>query len=267
MAVPTSTLLTLPPEIRTAIYSNLFDLPFPIHLRTPSHRRLKCSRIDKNDPRGILAACKQLRCEALPIFFSLNMLMFRNSHDAMEFLQDGKIHQSIRRVITKIAIDDGDASFRSTNLWEAQFSILSALPYLPILETIEFRVYARHDNLDLMKYFKDLRSCWNEFSKQSNADYTDKSACSGFTPSEANARTVNGIRGAGLIVDSICSRARYEVGDKSAFIFLNCNNLIVGQPGKTKTLLGGADQAAAQRLKRVGTIALRDENTLRFTDD
>jgi hypothetical protein len=66
MAVPTSTLLTLPPEIRTAIYSHLFDSPFPIHLRTPSHRRLKCSRIDKDDPRGILAACMQLAVKLCP---------------------------------------------------------------------------------------------------------------------------------------------------------------------------------------------------------
>ena len=90
----TPTLLNLPPEIRTAIYHHLFAVPYPIHLRTPSQRRLRCSRIAKQDPRGILSTCQQLRREALPIFFSLNMLVFRHTVDALEFLNDQKIHHS-----------------------------------------------------------------------------------------------------------------------------------------------------------------------------
>lgn len=264
----TTGLLSLPPEIRTAIYTLLFDSPYPIYLRTPSHRRLKCSRIDKKDPRGILATCHQLRREALPIFFNLNVLQFRNSIDALEFLNDASIHQSISQVISRIAVDDGDASFHISNLWQAQSCILSLLPSLPNLDTIEFRVYARHDNPDLMKTFKDVRGCWNDFSKQCRDPHPAKKRCFfGSVPCEVYSRTIEAILQTGLTVESLCSRARYEVGDKLTIVYLNCNNLIVGKSGKTKTLLGGADQAAPQRMKRVGTIALRDENTLRVLDD
>ncbi len=262
-----STLLTLPPEIRTTIYSHLFSSPYPIHLRTPSTRRLKCSRIDKKDPRGILSVCQQLRREALPIFYSLNILYFRNSLDALEFFQDQKIHRSIREVISKIAVDDGDTSYHVTHLWEAQFWILSALPSLPNLETMEFRVYARHDNAELMKAFKDIQCCWNEFSKHAQVKDAEKRSFFGSVPYELYSDVFDTVVRSGLVVDFISSRAKYEVGDKTALVFLNCNNLIVGRPGMTKTLLGGADVAATQRLTRVGTMALRDENTLRFTDD
>ena len=263
----TSTLLSLPPEIRTAIYNHLFDSPYPIHLRTPSHRRLKCSRIDKKDPRGILSSCRKLRCEALPVFFNLNTLCFRNSLDALEFFQDDQIHQSIRQVISKCSIDDGDASFHKSSLWAAQSRILSLLPTLPNLETMEFRVYARHDNPDLMKAFKDIRCCWNEFSRQAQASDADKRTFFGSIPYELYSLTFEAIRETGLVVECLCSRAKYEVGDKTALVFLNCNNLIVGKPGMAKSLLGGADQAATQRVKRVGVMALRDENTLRFSDE
>ena len=265
--IKTSTLLTSPPEIRTAIYKHLFDSAYPIHLRTPSHRRLKCSRIDKEDPRGILSVCHQLRREALPIFFSLNILYFRNSLDALEFFQDQKIHQSIREVISRIVVDDGDTSFQFTHLWEAQSWILSALPTLPNLETMEFRVYARHDNTELMKGFKDIRCCWNEFSKQAKVKDAEKRSFFSSVPYELYSDVFDAVTQSGLVVDCIYSRAKYDIGDKTASVFLNCNNLVVGRPGMTKTLLGGADQAATQRCTRVGTLALRDENTLRFTDD
>jgi hypothetical protein len=265
-----ATLLTLPPEIRTSIYHHLFAQSYPIHLRTPSHRRLKCSRIDKKDPRGILSACRQLRCEALPIFFSLNILHFRNSCDTLEFLTDPKIHTSIRQVISKVAVDDGDASFQNDKLWEIQSHIISLTPQLPNLEIMEFRVYARHDNTDLMEKFKELRCAWNTFSKACDGSDSDsEGSCvvrciparsyGEGTPSDS-------IQDLGLKAESLCSRTRYEIGDKTALVFLNCNNLIMGRPGQTKTMLGGADQAAGQRCKRVGTMALRDENTLRWTD-
>ena len=195
------------------------------------------------------------------------MLQFRNSLDALEFFQDQRIHPSIRQVISRIAIDDGDASFHISNLWEAQSCILSMLPTLPNLETIEFRVYARQDNAELMKNFKDIRCCWNEFSKQAPVSDTEKRSFFGSVPLELYSRTLDAVTQSGLVVDCICSRARYEVGDKSALVYLNCNNLIVGRPTMTRTLLGGADQAASQRLKRVGIMALRDENTLRFSDE
>lgn len=120
-----------------------------------------------------------------------------------------------------------------------------------------------------MEKFKVLRCAWNKFSKQCqppgqlatclfakcSKDRTHREG----TPAES-------IRETGLEAESLCSRTRYEVGDKTAMVFLNCNNLIIGKPGSTKTMLGGADSAAMQRMTRVGIMALRDENTLRWSD-
>ena len=261
------TLLNLCPEIRNAIYNHLFAEPYSIHLRTPSQRRLRCSRTAKNDPRGILSTCQQLRREALPIFFNINMLIFRHTVDALEFLNDQGIHQSIRNVISKIAIDDGDISFANSNLWEAQARVLEQLPFLQNLQTIEFRIYARHDSLELMRKLKAVRCCWHELSLLSRGITPPNSNHSSGASKDICPHLLNAFEHANLQVDTISSKCRYDVGDKNAFVYLECMSLIAGKPGELATLLGKAEQAAAQRLQRVGTRALRDENTLRSIDD
>lgn len=92
------TFFDLPPEIRVNIYSYIVveDHPFQI-LTRPGPYRVRAQRIDVPEP-DLLAVCKLIRKEAMPIFYGANIFepLFGNSYlDTAEFvawLPDEKVN-------------------------------------------------------------------------------------------------------------------------------------------------------------------------------
>jgi hypothetical protein len=255
-------LLTLPPELREIILCNLFDTPRLVPIRCPSRCRLRQSRIDKDDPSGILYACRLLRQESVPKFFAKNTLRFRHSREILEFLGDRKLDPRVKFNITRIAVDDGDI-MDLAQLQKAQSDIiLNTFPLMPSLRAIEFRVWARTDNEHFYNNLNQLYEYWKSIKLARDTN-------SAMQPDSANApdAAVSILRSQGIHVSLHKSKEKYSSSTlyrltQPENVHLYVHNLLLSRCPQENRKLDCAKMAVYQRMKNAGATHIKDENVL-----
>lgn len=259
----TSRLLDLPPEIRDVILRQLFSPPLRCHQRSPSHRRLRASRIDKNDARGVLSACRLLRREALPVFCDHAVLIFRRAADVVEFVDDPRLDCTIKENAARIAVDEGDVNDLLGVRVSQMRAIQHGLAQLPRFRTIEFRVYARTDNIRFLHNLNALDEIYESMRKA----YDDRRS----KPDDQSTNYADFTHRYGTVVDtmlahkvmlSVCtSRERYQADNQNIphDVYLKVCNLVVKKKGIEPPILGMAQQAVKERLKVTGATHITDK--------
>ena len=247
-------LLALPSEVRDAIYFYVFDQSQQIRLQSPHRRRLRPARVERNDPRDLLETSRRIRYEAIPIFYHVNTLVFRKSCEAIEYLADIKIHPAVRHSLTRIAVDDGDATDYDT-LRSSQFQLsICCLKSLPNFNSLEFRAYARSDEPIVEDNLMGIETGWTEIDKLANNSHSEPES---FSPefAEAVAPLTDALHEHKIQVNVITTSAQYEGRDKTTMqqeLNLRCTNVILDKHRMTASALGMAENAAATRYRRVG---------------
>lgn len=244
-------LLNLPSEIRDTIYFYVFNESQPIHLRSPTCRRLRPAHVERKDPRDLLETCQRIRYEAIPIFYHINSLVFRKSCEALEFLSDAKIHPAVRHSVTRIAVDDGDINDHGV-LRDAQFQLAShCVRSLPNFAFLEFRTYARTDNTPLSINLTNLFTDWKRLDELTNLGQTTTKLFDNVYVEQATP-LAHALLGAKMHVKVQRSVAKYDVGGKTELVSLSCCNVVIDKDGKTPSTLGCAKAATKKRMKKVG---------------
>jgi hypothetical protein len=265
-----SPFLSLPPEIRTIIFHHLFENRRLAHLRSPSHRRLRAARTDKEDTSGVLQTCRLLRQEAIPPFYSRSTLVFRHSTDVLEFLKDSGLSGSIRENVAHIAVDDGDVKDVKSVRESQKVTILQTFAHLPRLKMLEFRVYARTDNADWLRNLNSLHNFWvlltvEITSKRMGFFIVDEDSSSKDVISELALRLMDI---PDLKVSLARSQAKYQaarmnIPDQTDLVV---RNLVLCRGAQGKALmapaLGGAEAAVASRILVTGAMHIADDNIL-----
>ena len=168
-------LLDLPPEVRNLIYKFSFEQPKPMRLRCPSQRRLRPSRPSREDARGLLDCCRQIRSEAITLYYSLNALVFRSESDAVAFMSDSDIHPLIRPSLTHIAVDFGDST-DADNILKDHISLVdSCVGDLPRLRVLETRFYARTMDTCTSSHFRTLAMAFDALEGDMNTPPSPRS--------------------------------------------------------------------------------------------
>jgi hypothetical protein len=270
MSLRESPFLSLPPEIRTIIFHHLFEHGRLVHLRSPSHRRLRAARTDKGDTSGVLQTCGLLRQEAIPSFYSRSTLVFRRSTDVLEFLKDSSLSGSVQENVSHIAVDDGDVKDVKCVRESQKVTILQAFAYLPRLKMLEFRVYARTDNADWLRNLNSLHNFWvlltvEITSKRMGFFIVDEDNDSKDVISELALKFIDN---PDINVSIARSQAKYQaarmnIPDSTDLVV---RNLVLrrGAQGANPILpaLGGAEAAVASRILVTGAMHIADDNIL-----
>lgn len=265
-------LMTLPPEIREIILTYLFDTPRLVHIRCPSHCRLRQSRIDKDDPSGILYVCRLLRQEAIPPFFAVNTLRFRHSSEILDYLTDPRLDPRISYNLTRIAVDDGDVmDLEALKLAQAT-AILTTFTMAPRLRALEFRAWARTDNEHYLTNLNELYEFW-EFIK--TARYGDSTGNAPdavafhdlVTDGQHRTLVMDIVRSAGFHVIVQDSKEKYSSAALSRLtqpdgVYLHVCNLLLSKKRNEERKLECAKNAVSQRMKVAGATHIKDENVL-----
>ncbi|ETN37249.1 uncharacterized protein HMPREF1541_08240 [Cyphellophora europaea CBS 101466] len=263
----TACLMNLPSEIRELILLHLFDTPQLIHLRSPAHCRLRASRIDKDDASGALSVARLLRQEAVPIYFTVNTLVFRHTSDVLEFMSDVRISQGVKDNISRIAVDDGDVMDLG-QLKDAQLSVIdSTFTHLPRLQVLEFRAWARTDNAHYLGNLNSLAVFWETLEKD-GPPTTSKAALSAYM----NAMIVNSyylsaknaMRKTRVNITIKEAQEKYTAGRQNLpdNVSLKVCNMVLSKAPGVLPVLGGAKEAVQQRMKVAGATHIKDDNVL-----
>lgn len=257
-------LLSLPPEIRDNIYCHLFEEQQTYPQRTPSRKRLRCSQQDKNDTRGILQTSKLLRAEAIPRFYRKNVLVFRNSDDLLEYVDDENIDDGIKANVMRVAIDVGDVwnceSLKLGHL-EALAKVLVALPRLQWLET---RIYTRTDCAPFHQNYLDVFDLWQSMRHAYNVDDFNLQKKDSFAISHPEyVPLLQDLRNKGIEIRTSTVRCVYwqENGTPptNATKFKECNLLLSKGLDHSYVLFG---TGVAQRMAVAGAIPIEDRSLL-----
>ena len=273
------TLLTVPPEIRSVILQYLFDTPRLIPVRCPSRCRLRQSRVDKDDPSGILYVCQLLREEAVPPFFNVNTLRFRHTSEILEFLDDTGLDPRLKYNITRIVVDDGDvmdlSAFKSS-----QFSAISnTFTKMPNLQALETRIWARSDNAHYLSNLRKLCKHWKEMKKArlpvsakarspttSYFDVVLNDPQPGLSDQEQDL-AMNAMQNANLHLTIHESKEKYATSAMSRLtqpedVHLHVCNFLLSKCPYEKRKLDCAKNAVLQRMKVAGATHIQDDNVL-----
>lgn len=265
-------LLDLPPEIRDLILVHLFDTPRLVYLKCPSRCRLRQSRVDKDDPSGALYTCRLLRQEAIPPFLAVNTLRFRHSADILDFLADTKIDARLRQNITRVAVDDGDIMDLQAITWAQVNAIAEAFTNMPRLRCLEFRGWARTDNAHYLSNLNKLSDLWSLMKQARTAepgsDTPDNTAYSDFVAKGNHYNlAMSALQTAAVHVSTHDSREKYATESPSRLtqpddVNLQVCTLLLSKNAAEPRLLGGAEDAVAQRMKVAGATHIKDDNVL-----
>ena len=262
-------LLALPAEIRDIIYHHLFDQhPKIYHQRTPSRKRLRCSKVNRNETKGVLQTCRLIRQETIPLFYRKHAsLVFHSSPEMMEYINDKDIHPSIKLDITRVAIDIGDADACKYLRERDVDHLAEAFTLLPCLETVEAQVYARTCNDAANKNREAMNYSWWLLCKacdpvpvlqtseqdKSNLDFVRRFVPDHFSSSYNFERTLciilqNRIR--------LFHRAMEDTPPRSLITqppsLLSVCKILLSRTDQDTTILGGLEEAIARRKKVVG---------------
>lgn len=269
---PPLTLLTLPPEIRSVIWQYLFDTPRLVAIRCPRRCRLRQSRVDKDDPSGILYACRLLREEAVPSFFAVNTLKFRHTSEVLEFLGDPDLDPHIKHNIMRIAVDDGDVMDHRALVVSQVTAIWKTFTMMPGLRALEFRVWARSDNAHYLTNLEKLCGHWKSLKNHRDAifnhdfsntqDYSDLALTD---PQQVLAMTA--METASVHVGIHESKQKYTTAGLSRLtqpdnVHLHVCNLLLSKDANEKRNLDCAKNAVVQRMKVAGANHINDDNVL-----
>jgi len=164
-----STLLSLPPEVRNIIYKFAFEQPKPLKLRCPSQRRLRAARPPKDDTRGFLDTCHLIRAEAITLYYSLNALVFRSAEHVLSFMADPNIHPLVKSSLTHVAVDFGDSTDSDSILQDHIKLVDSCVGSLPRLRALETRFYARTMDACSSSHFHTLALAFDGLDADMNA--------------------------------------------------------------------------------------------------
>lgn len=266
------TLLTIPPEIRSVILQYLFDTPRLIPIRCPSRCRLRQSRVDKDDPSGILYVCRLLREEAVPPFFDVNTLRFRHTSEILEFLDDPELDPRIKYNITRIVVDDGDV-MDLTAFKSSQFSaIWNTFTKMPNLRALETRIWARSDNAHYLSNLRQLCKHWKEMKKARvqifDGDFSRTTSYSDFVLADPQqGLAMNAMQDANLHLTIHEAREKYTTSTMMRLtqpedVHLHVCNFLLSKNPNEKRKLDCAKNAVLQRMKVAGATHIKDDNVL-----
>lgn len=261
-----TTILTLPSEILDLILQHLSSESQIFYQRAPSRRRLRCSRIDKNEVRGVLHTSSLLRSNAIPIFFRKHVHVFHSFFDLQDFINDKHLDPAIKSNLTRVAIDIGDMKDYDTMRLRHINTIASALDALPRLQSLECRVYARSDADMCMSELNKLWELWGKMQQahlvatkgeaMSSAEYIKfvrlgrSLAKSLYTMKQQNIK---------MQLHSVTQKYCLDMKNMSTeTIALKVCNMLVSKKASTTPLFGSAMEAVKDRMKMAGAIPLRD---------
>ena len=255
------TLLSLPTELREVILRYAFSCIPHVRVRSPSHRRLRPSRIGKNDPQGLLSTCHTLREESIPIFYASTTIIFHSSSDAIEYLEDIKIDPFVKANLTHLAMDDGDCQCMVASLQKHLWLVGNAFDICKALRALEFRIYSRHDNQATVAAARNLITDWRALA--ANCTYNSGhgnpiSLTKRIRPEEDEDAddAINRLLANDHDVRVFETHATYLGGmttmSNSPSIMLSCCNMVIDKNGRTQPVLGDAKEAVERRKVRVG---------------
>lgn len=160
-------------------------------LRCPTQRRLRPSRPSKDDARGLVDTCRQVRSEAITLYYSLNALAFRSEADALAFMSDSGIHPLIGPSLTHIAVDFGDTTDADAILKDHISLVDSCVGSLPRLRALETRFYARTLDACSSSHFRTLAMAFDGLECDMNTPPSPRSGRSSPRHSRQSSQSSN----------------------------------------------------------------------------